>query len=211
MSIRLVVADDHPVVLDGLTQVFSFEPDFQVVARAQNGDEALEAVRRHQPDIAVLDIRMPGKDGLAVVRELNREKLPTRVVILTAVGQDDVFEAIRLGVRGVVLKDMAPKLLVHCIREVHAGRRWLEKGYATHAVEKLLQREAGTRDVTKSLTPRELQIAQMTAKGMHSKGIAEKLSITEGTAKLHLHHVYEKLKVDGRIALMQYLQNRGLA
>jgi DNA-binding NarL/FixJ family response regulator len=211
MSVRLVVADDHPVVLDGLTQVFSLEPDFQVVACAKNGDEALEAVRRHQPDILVLDIRMPGKDGLAVLRELTREKLPTRVVILTAVGQDEVFEAIRMGVRGVVLKDMASKLLVHCIREVHAGRRWLESGYATHAVEKLLQREAGTRDVTKSLTPRELQIAQMTAKGMHNKAIAEKLSITEGTAKLHLHHIYEKLKVDGRVALMQYLQNCGLA
>jgi len=211
MSIRLVVADDHPVVLDGLTQIFSLEPDFQIVACAKNGDEALEAVRRHQPDIAVLDIRMPGKDGLAVVRELTREKLPTRVVILTAVGQDEVFDAIRMGVRGVVLKDMAPKLLVHCIREVHAGRRWLENGYATHAVEKLLQREAGTRDVARSLTPRELQIAQMTAKGMHNKAIAEKLSITEGTAKLHLHHIYEKLKVDGRVALMQYLQNCGLA
>ena len=211
MSIRLVVADDHPVVLDGLTQIFSLEPDFQIMACAKNGDEALEAVRRHQPDIAVLDIRMPGKDGLAVVRELTREKLPTRVVILTAVGQDEVFEAIRMGVRGVVLKDMAPKLLVHCIREVHAGRRWLENGYATHAVEKLLQREAGTRDVARSLTPRELQIAQMTAKGMHNKAIAEKLSITEGTAKLHLHHIYEKLKVDGRVALMQYLQNCGLA
>ncbi|TMG79378.1 MAG: response regulator transcription factor, partial [Betaproteobacteria bacterium] len=90
-------------------------------------------------------------------------------------------------------------------------RRWLENGYATHAVEKLLQREAGTRDVARSLTPRELQIAQMTAKGMHNKAIAEKLSITEGTAKLHLHHIYEKLKVDGRVALMQYLQNCGLA
>ena len=211
MSIRLVVADDHPVVLDGLTQVFSFEPDFQVVAQARNGDEALDAVRRHHPDVAVLDIRMPGKDGLAVIRELTREKLPTRVVVLTATGQDEVFDAIRMGVRGVVLKDMAPKLLVHCIREVHAGRRWLEKGYATHAVEKLLQREAGTRDVTKALTPRELQIAQMMAKGMHNKEIAEKLSITEGTAKNHLHHVYEKLKVDGRMALMQYLQSRGLA
>jgi DNA-binding NarL/FixJ family response regulator len=211
MSIRLVVADDHPVVLDGLTQVFSFEPDFEVVANARNGDEALEAVRRLVPDIAVLDIRMPGKDGLAVVRELTREKVPTRVVILTAAGQDDVFDAIRMGVRGVVLKDMAPKLLVHCIREVHAGRRWLEKGYATHAVEKLLQREANTRDITKSLTPREMQIAQMMAKGMHNKEIAEKLSIAEGTAKNHLHHVYEKLKVDGRMALMQYLQSRGLA
>ena len=79
-----------------------------------------------------------------------------------AAGQDDVFDAIRMGVRGVVLKDMAPKLLVHCIREVHAGRRWLENGYATHAVEKLLQREAGTHDVAKALTPRELQIARMT-------------------------------------------------
>jgi DNA-binding NarL/FixJ family response regulator len=211
MSIRLVVADDHPIVLDGLTQVFALEPDFQIVAKARNGDEALEAVRRHQPDVAVLDIRMPVKDGLTVVREITREKLPTRIVILTAVGQEDVFEAIRLGVRGVVLKDMAPKLLVHCIREVHAGRRWLEKGYATHAVERLLQREANTRDVTRALTPRELQIAQLTAKGMQNKAIAEKLSITEGTAKLHLHHVYEKLKVDGRVALMQYLQSRGLA
>ena len=211
MSIRLVVADDHPVVLDGLKQVFSFEPDFEIVAQARNGDEALDAVRQHHPDIAVLDIRMPGRDGLAVLREITREKLPTRVVILTAAGQDDVFDAIRMGVRGVVLKDMAPRLLVHCIREVHAGRRWLENGYATHAVEKLLQREAGTHDVAKALTPRELQIARMTVKGMPNKAIAEKLSITEGTAKLHLHHVYEKLKVSGRMALVQYLQNRGLA
>src|SRR5437762_5992404 len=97
MSIRLVVADDHPVVLDGLTQIFSLEPDFQIVACAKNGDEALEAVRRHQPDIAVLDIRMPGKDGLAVVRELTREKLPTRVVILTAVGQDEDRKSTRLN------------------------------------------------------------------------------------------------------------------
>jgi DNA-binding NarL/FixJ family response regulator len=210
MSIRLVVADDHPVVLDGLKQVFSLEPDFQIVAFAKNGAEALEAVRRHRPDIVVLDIRMPKKDGLAVIREMAREKLPTRVVVLTAMGEDEVFDAIQLGVRGVVLKDMAPQLIVRCIREVHAGRRWLEKGYATHAVQKFLEREAGTQDLSSVLSPRELQIAQMTAKGMHNKAIAEKLSITPGTAKLHLHHVYEKLNVDGRVALMRYLQRRGL-
>ncbi|HEX7271822.1 MAG TPA: response regulator transcription factor [Casimicrobiaceae bacterium] len=211
MPIRLVLADDHPIVLDGLAQLFSAEPDLEVVACASDGDKALEAVRKHQPDILVLDVRMPGKDGLAVVREMSREKLPTRVVILTAVGHDEVFEAIRLGVRGVVLKDMAPKLLVHCVREVHAGRRWLEKGYATHAVEKLLEREATTHDISKTLTPRELEVARMTAKGMHNRVIAEKLSIAEGTAKLHLHHVYAKLRVDGRVALMQYLQSHGLA
>ena len=110
----------------------------------------------------------------------------------------------------MVLKDMAASLLVHCVREVHAGRKWLEKGYATRAVEKLLQRVAGTRDFARALTPRELQVAQMTAKGMHHKVIAEKLSITEGTAKLHLHHVYDKLKLDGRVALMQYLRSREL-
>lgn len=210
MSIRLALADDHPIVLDGLTQVCSREPDFEIVACSKNGNEALEAVRRHRPDILVLDIRMPEKDGLAVVREMSRDKLPTRVIILTAVGQDEVFEAIQLGVHGVVLKDMAASLLVHCVREVHAGRKWLEKGYATRAVEKLLQRVAGTRDFARALTPRELQVAQMTAKGMHHKVIAEKLSITEGTAKLHLHHVYDKLKLDGRVALMQYLRSREL-
>lgn len=211
MAIGLVLADDHPIVLDGLKQLFTLEPDFEIVACAKSGDEALEIVRRSRPDILVLDIRMPGKDGLAVLRELAREKLPTRVVILTAVGQEDVFEAIRLGARGVILKDMAPKLLVRCVREVHAGRRWLEKTYATDAVEKLIRREASTQVISQALTSRELEVGQMTARGMHSKEIAEKLSITEGTAKLHLHHVYRKLNLAGRVELMQYFQSRGLA
>src|ERR1051326_6966272 len=131
MSVRLVLADDHPIVLDGLKQILSLEPDFEILAAAKNGDEALAAVRKHKPDIIVLDILMPGKDGIAVIRELIRDELPTKPIVLTAAEQDEVFEAIRLGVRGVVLKDMAPKLLVHCIREVHAGRRWLEKRYST--------------------------------------------------------------------------------
>jgi DNA-binding NarL/FixJ family response regulator len=210
MAIRLVLADDHPIVLDGLTQLFSVEPDCEVVARASSGVEALQAVRKHRPDILVLDIRMPGMNGLDVIRELNREGLPTKIVVLTTVGRDEAFEAIRLGVRGVVLKEMAPRLLLHCVREVHAGRAWIEKEYATHAIDKLLEREASTQDISKTLTPRELEIARMTAKGMHNRAIAEKLAISEGTAKLHLHHVYTKLKVQGRVALMQYLQSRGL-
>jgi len=211
VRIRLVLADDHPIVLDGLVQVLSLEPDFEIVATARDGERALEAVRRHRPDVAVLDIRMPGKDGLAVIREMSREKIPTRTVVLTAAGQEEVFEAIRLGVPGVMLKDMASKLLVRCIREVHAGRRWLEKEYAAQAVERLLQQEAGNKQLARALTPRELQVAQMTARGMHNKDIAEKLSITEGTAKLHLHHIYQKLNLDGRMALVRYLQSRGLA
>jgi len=211
MTIRLVIADDHPVVLDGLMRVLSLEPDLEIVVTARDGEEALAAVRRCQPDVLVLDIRMPVKDGLSVLRDMIREKIGTRTVVLTAADDEEVFEAIRIGVHGVVLKDMAPKLLVHCIREVHAGRRWLEKGYATRTVERLLQGEGRQRDVESALTPRELQVARLSARGMHNKAIAEELSISEGTAKLHLHHVYDKLDVEGRVGLMRYLQRRGLA
>ncbi|HTS24028.1 MAG TPA: response regulator transcription factor [Casimicrobiaceae bacterium] len=210
MSIRLVLADDHPIVLEGLVGVLSHEPDLQIVATARDGEEALAAVRKHRPDVLVLDIRMPRKDGLAVIRDMAQEKLPARIVVLTAAEQEEVFDALRMGVRGVVLKDMAAKSLVRCIREVHAGRRWLERGYATHAVEKLLQRETAAKDLADTLTPRELQVARMTARGLRNKVIAQKLAISEGTAKLHLHHVYHKLDIEGRVALAQYLQRRGL-
>jgi DNA-binding NarL/FixJ family response regulator len=210
MTIRLVLADDHPIVLNGLEQLLSLEKDCEVVARARNGDEALQAVRQFQPDVLVLDLLMPGTDGLAVLEEMRREALPTRVVILTAMNSDGLFEAIRLGARGVVLKDMAPRLLMQCVRTVHAGGKWLEKSVATSAVDKLLEREAGTKAVAETLTPRELQVARMIAKGVPSKTVASRLAITEGTAKLHLHHVYEKLKVEGRVGLMRFMQSRGL-
>jgi two-component system nitrate/nitrite response regulator NarL len=121
MPIRLVLADDHPLILDGLENLFHLEKDFQVVARCTDGLETLQAVRRHRPDVLILDIRMPGKDGLEIVRELRKEKLPARVVLLTAALEEEEFlEAVRLGVQGLVLKEMAPKLLVQCIRRVHA-------------------------------------------------------------------------------------------
>ena len=210
MTIRLVLADDHPIVLDGLEQLFLLEKDCEVVARARNGDEALRAVRQFQPDVLVLDLRMPGMDGLAVLEEMQREALPTRVVILSAMNSDDLFEAIRLGARGVVLKDMAPRLLMQCVRTVHAGGKWLEKGVATSAVDKLLECEAGIKAIAETLTPRELQVARMIAKGVPSKTVASRLAISEGTAKLHLHHVYEKLKVEGRVGLMRFMHSRGL-
>jgi DNA-binding NarL/FixJ family response regulator len=210
MTIRLVLADDHPIVLDGLEQLFLLEKDCEVVARARNGDEALRAVRQFQPDVLVLDLRMPGMDGLAVLEEMQRQALPTRVVILSAMNSDDLFEAIRLGARGVVLKDMAPRLLMQCVRTVHAGGKWLEKGVATCAVDKLLECEAGIKAIAETLTPRELQVARMIAKGVPSKTVASRLAITEGTAKLHLHHVYEKLKVEGRVGLMRFMHSRGL-
>ena len=211
MDIRLVLADDHPIVLDGLAQLFASEPGFEVVARAVTGQEALDAVRRYHPDILVLDLRMPDKDGITVLRELRQARSATRVVILTASESDDVVQAIRMGVQGVVLKDMATELLLRCVRAVHAGNKWIEKVLATRALDELLARHAGEQDLTATLTPRELQVARLIAQGFSNKAVAAKLGITDGTAKLHVHHVYEKLNLDGRMALAKYLQTRGLA
>jgi len=211
VPIRLVLADDHPLILVGLEQLLSLEPDFTVLACCGTGAETLQAVRQHRPDVLVLDIRMPGKDGLGVLRELQEEEIPTRVVILTAaLAEDELLEATRLGVRGVVLKEMAPRLLVRCLRKVHAGGEWLERHAIGCALEKLLQREAGAQRLAHVLTARELEIVRLVASGRHNREIAQQLSLSEGTVKLHLHHIYEKLKLDGRVALMLYAQSQGL-
>lgn len=211
MAISLVLADDHPIVLDGLENLFHQEPDFKVLARCVNGEETLQAVRTHRPDVLILDIRMPRMDGLAVLRGVKKEKLPTRVVLLTvALDEDDVLEAVRLGVSGVVLKEMAPQLLVQCVRKVHAGGQWLERHSFGRALETMLRREAAGRQIAGILTPREIEIMRMVAGGLRNKEIAEKLFITEGTVKIHLHNVYEKLQVSGRLELTLYARDKGL-
>ena len=211
MPISVVLADDHPLVLDALENVFRLQEDIVVRARCGDGVEALRAVREHRPDVLVLDIRMPGMDGLALIRELKKEKLPTRVVLLTAaLDEEEVLAAIRLGVKGVVLKEMAPRLLVQCVRTVHAGGDWLEKQSVRLALDKLLRREAGAREVARLLTPREIEIVRMVAGGLRNKEIAAKLHVNEGTVKLHLHHIYTKLGVNSRVALTLYAQDRGL-
>ncbi len=210
MSIRVVLADDHPVVLEGLEQMFRLEPDIAVVGRASDGVEALEAVRKSRPDVLVLDLRMPRLDGVAVVRELQRDELPTRIVVFTGIDGHQIQEAIELGVSGVVLKDMAAELLVRAVRQVYAGGTWIERNAATKTVGRLLQRNAATREITLKLTPREIEVARLIAKGLPNRVVADRLRISEGTAKLHLHHVYAKLGLDGRMALARYLQSRGL-
>ena len=211
MPVNLVVADDHQIVLEGLVQLFRLEPDFRVLARCTNGEETLDAVRLHRPDVLVLDVRMPGRDGLAILREITREGLPTRVVLLTAaLDEEGVVEAIRLGAWGLVLKEMAPQTLVQCVREVHAGERWLDNRSVVRALEKVGRREADVGRLAALVTPRELEIIRMIATGLRNKEIATRLSISEGTVKIHLHNIYEKLDVDGRLALLLYAQEHGL-
>jgi DNA-binding NarL/FixJ family response regulator len=211
MPIRLVLADDHPLLLDGLRNFFHQPDEFQVLACCRDGEEALHAVRQHQPDVLILDINMPKKDGLAVLQEMRHEQLPTRVVILTAfLDEEEVVQAMRLGVGGVVLKDMASQLLLQCVRKVHAGDLWLEKHSVGRALGKMLRREAGTRELTRILTPREIEIVRLAVSGLRNKEIAAQLCIAVGTVKIHLHKSYEKLHVDGRIELVRYAHAKGL-
>ena len=211
VPVTLVLADDHPLMLKALNDRLAGDPDFKILAQCKNGHEALAAVRAHRPDIVVLDVRMPGKDGLSVAREVKQEKLPTRVVLLAASLEDDeILEAARLGVGGVVLKEMAPRLLIECIRKVHAGEPWLERRAAARAFETLLRREAGAREVSKVLTPREIEITRMAASGLRAKSIGDRMSISEGTVKTHLHHIYEKLKLSSRAQLVLYCKEKGI-
>jgi DNA-binding NarL/FixJ family response regulator len=206
-AIRLLLVDDHPVVLAGLEKLFELESDFHVVARCTSGEEALDAIPRYRPDVVVLDLHMPQMNGLAVLRELNRGLYVPKVVLLTiSLNENQMVEAHRLGVRGMVLKEMAPKLLIDCIRKVDAGERWFEKTSLGMALDKLV----GSPGAPAALTPRENDIVRMVARSLRNKEIAAALSITEGTVKIHLHNIYEKLGVDGRIALTLFAQKQGL-
>jgi len=212
MPIRLVLADDHPLILDALEQFFSLERDFQVLARCQDGAEALKALDYYKPDVLILDLRMPHKDGLAVLREMQQTQCPTRVVLLTAaIEESEALEAIRLGVHGVVLKEMAPRLLVECVRKVHAGGQWVERRSASQTLNTLLRHRDGQRDVASILTRREQEIMSLVAQGLRNQSIAEALCISEGTVKIHLHNIYKKLHIDSRMALSLYARDKGFS
>lgn len=211
MPINLVLVDDHPLVLNGLQQLFAMDDGFNVLACCTDGEEVLQTVIQYQPDVLVLDLKMPRKNGLTVLRELQNAKMSTKVVLLTAALDDDeVLEAIRLGVRGVILKEMAPQLLIQCINKVHAGGEWLEKESVGRALEKMFKHETEKQLIHQLLTPREIKLINLVAEGLSNKQIAEKLHIAEGTVKVHLHNVYDKLQVKSRVALTLYAQEKGL-
>jgi DNA-binding NarL/FixJ family response regulator len=209
--IRVVLADDHPLVLDALEQLFRLEGDIQVVARCTTGAEVPGAVRRLRPDVLILDLLMAGGDGLSVLRELHgKPEYPATILLTASVREEELLEAIRLGIRGVLLKDMAPRLIVQCVRKVHAGGEWLEQKVAARAMRTLLRRESGEREAAQLLTQRERELVRHVASGLRNKEIADRLNITEGTVKIHLHNIYEKIDVEGRVALTVWAKDRGL-
>jgi DNA-binding NarL/FixJ family response regulator len=210
-SIRVLLADDHPIVLGGLDQLLSLEPDITVVARCTNGNEALAAIARERPNVAVVDLTMPSRSGLEVLRELQATRSPVRMVLLTArIEHEQVLEALSLGVAGIVLKESAPLQILDCIRRVAAGGQWIDQVIGSRTLDGLLRRQSGAAKAAAVLTAREIEVVRMVARGLRNKEIADLLSITEGTVKAHLRTIFEKLAIDSRMKLIVYAREMRL-
>src|SRR3712207_1869631 len=199
---RVVLADDHPVVLSGLRMLLQADRSINVIAACSNGAAALQSIRDHQPEVAVLDISMPDLTGLDVLQAVSQNQIPTRVVFLTASATDDqIVTAIARGARGILLKDTAPETLLECLHKVAAGDRWLPP----ELVDAALEREAGRRlrgdQIEDLLTAREREVLLLVAEGLSNKEIARRINLSDGTVKIHLHNIYQKLGTPNRTAV----------
>jgi DNA-binding NarL/FixJ family response regulator len=209
---RVALADDHPLVLRGLAQLIATRPKFEIVATAMDGNAAIADIRRHAPDVAVLDVNMPGLSGLDVLRAVVAERLATRIVFLTASLTDDrILQAVNLGIYGILLKDSAPETLLDCLDQVVAGGRWLAAELVHTALRRETARHRSSRGLTDALTSREAEVMRLVTSGLSNKQVARQLALSEGTVKIHLHNVYRKLHLGSRTALTVYALGHGSA
>jgi DNA-binding NarL/FixJ family response regulator len=203
--IRVLVADDHAIFRDGLRKLFDSDGGITVVGEAQNGAECITLLSKLKPDILLLDLRMPDKDGFAVLEEINVDTLSTRVVVLTAAEDDrDVIRVMRLGARGVVLKQSATDLLIRSIQRVYAGEIWLDHRMTAEVMNAFSKSSDGPRQAKPLISDREKEIVEHVAQGFRNKEIGEKLFISEQTVKNHLHNIFDKLGVSDRLELVLY-------
>jgi DNA-binding NarL/FixJ family response regulator len=219
-KIRIVVADDHPIFRDGLCKLLALEDDFEVVAQAQDGRQVLEVLQQYEPDILLLDLKMPGLDGLATLQRLQVAKGKTRVIVLTASDDKNEFvQAMKLGTSGIVLKQTATELLIKSIRKVHAGEIWLDSHTTAAVIRQFVandeapppQQTAPPRERERSpLSQREREIVALVAQGFKNKEMAEKMFISEQTVKNHLHNIFDKLGVSDRLELALYAIHNNL-
>lgn len=208
MTLRLVIADDHSVVLHGLKAFLDLEPDIEVVALCADGIEAMEAVEAHRPDVVVMDASMPRCEGVEAVERLREKGIHVPTVILTATMADQtVARCLRASVEGIVLKEAAASTVVEAIRRVGRGERWIPPELMAKALQFIEQQEE--EEVEDALTPREREVAILVASGRSNKRAAAELGIAESTVKLHLHSAFTKLGVANRVQLTLVVQERG--
>lgn len=193
MNIRILIADDHPVVRSGLRALLVSQPDFEVVAEAENGKVAATLSATHTPDVILMDLQMPVMDGLAAIGHIHTQQPEVRIIVLTTYDSDaDIMPAIEAGAAGYLLKDAPPEALFRAVRSAAQGGMSL----APSVAEKLTRRLANP--AKKALSMREIEVLDLAARGNSNKEIADKLYITEATVKAHFIHIFNKLEVSDR-------------
>lgn len=211
-TISIVLADDHRIVLEGLHSLLDAEPDFDVIGKTADGLETLDLVNKLKPDVLVLDLMMPGINGLEVARQLSKQKPNTKIIILSMYDDEGfVLEALSNGVAGYVLKDEGSKELILAIREVNNGHRYLSPTLSDRAIDVYEQMtKARTTDKYETLTTREREVFHLTAEGMTNSEIAERLGISVRTAETHRSHLMQKLDIHNQAELTRYAIRRGI-
>ncbi len=211
MCISLVLAGPYRMMLEGLAHALEGSGDFSVQACLDTGDNVLRSLEQRQPDILVMDLSLTHRSGVALIEEIKTRNWKTRTVVFTDAPIEEVVRALALDVPGLVSKEKSKQELSSCIKKVHAGGKWLDRELSDKTMALLLEQQKTPVQTAQRLTPRELTVARMVTDGLPSKKIATKLFISEGTAKLHLHHIYQKLNCPGRMSLQRYMQQNGLA
>lgn len=192
----LLVADDHPMILTALDALLR-NSDFEVVGNASTGTEAIAEIERHDPDIVLLDVRMPGGSGVDVLKALRRKGDERRVVLLTAALADgSLLDALDHGVDGIVLKNADPAYLMECLETVRDGGSWIDP-----ELKQRVEQLESSSDARATLAPREKELIAQVRQGLRNREIAERLGVTEGTVKVYLHSIYEKLGIANRTEL----------
>jgi DNA-binding NarL/FixJ family response regulator len=194
--------DDHPLVRKGIASILANESDMRLVGEAGDGQEAVELFRLHRPDVTLMDMRMPGMDGIEATRVIRREFPDARIIALTSYdGDQDIYRALEAGVRGYMLKEMVHTDVLRAIRTVHSGKRLMPSEVAERLSEYFPQ---------VALTPREVEVLTFVAHGMANKEIAERLGTASGTIKMHIQNILEKLEASDRTHAVTIAIQRGI-
>jgi DNA-binding NarL/FixJ family response regulator len=212
MSVTVLLADDHPIVRQGLRHLLEAEPNIQMVGEASNGLEAVKLVERLKPDVLIVDIVMPGLNGLEVLKQV-RERSPETCSIVLSMQSADVYvvEALKAGAMGYVLKETGPSELINAVHQVIQGQRYLSPRISERLIDMLIESShKSTVDPYQTLTNREREILQMAAEGLSSAEIAKRLSISPRTAELHRGRMMNKLGLKNQTELIRYAFKRGI-
>jgi NarL family two-component system response regulator LiaR len=210
-SVRVLVADDHAVVRQGIRALLATEADIEVVGEAENGREAVAETERLQPDVILMDLVMPEIDGIEAIRRITARQPEARILVLTSFAADDkVFPAIKAGALGYLLKDSGPEELVGAIHQVHRGESSLHPAIARKLLQEL-SHPAERPPTPEPLTEREVEVLKLVARGRSNQEIAEQLVISEATARTHVSNILRKLHLASRTQAALYALREGLA